>query len=78
MIAAIAIGRRTFTVTTRTDREGRIQYVLTGARGAVYVTIRNAHRPEHMFLIDARGFGLAKGYEGQWFTDANGELERLT
>lgn len=73
----IAIGRRAFTVTTRTDSTGLVQYVLTGARGAVYYTVRNANRPEHMFLVDARGFGLAKGYESVWFTDVNGCLERI-
>lgn len=77
---SITIGRLTFQVTSEMkmdELQGRELpvYTLTGVRGAVYKTMRNAKTPELMFLVNARKFAMAM--EGQWFTDKNGTLEAL-
>ncbi len=71
------IRNRDFQVTTQTvnlKKGPEVQYVFTGKRGAVYGTMRNQKNPELMFLIDGRGFGLAKGMDGVWLSDKGGEL----
>jgi hypothetical protein len=73
----IRLNGRTFTVTTRTDSEGRPGYIITGARGARYQTIRNA-RTGYLFLINTR-----RGHQGMafrettWLTDADGPLRPI-
>jgi len=73
----LKIGNREFTITACCpDGDiGRPLYWLEGKRGAKYATMRNVNRPEIMFLITRRGFGLAAGYETVMLTDANGTLE---
>jgi len=71
----IKVNGRTFTVTSRKDKDGRPVYELHGKRGACYFTMRAAKHPEFMFLCNARGFGLATGMEKVWLTDADGVLK---
>ncbi len=79
----ITIGRRTFSVeaieraVTGGPRKGttEIQYILRGARGATYGTMRNYNQPALMALVNGRGFGMAPGFDGVWLTDVNGRLE---
>lgn len=65
----------------RDTDEGRPVYILTGARGARYATMRNANNPERMFLVHAgkRGFGPVRLGEAHltWLTDAGGELREV-
>jgi hypothetical protein len=49
-----------------------VVYTLKGPRGAVYSTQRNMNKPEYMFLINNRKFGVA--FNGLWLTDKDGEL----
>jgi hypothetical protein len=52
--------------------EGRVVYKLTGARGAIYYTIRNRPNPTMMFLMrEGTGFGAMKDV---WLTDKDGTL----
>ena len=85
--ATIKVLGRDYTVSTKTNerypKEGVI-YVLTGARGAKYATVRNKPHPEQMFLVHegsgasrGRKFGIPAGFEGVWLTDKNGTLEVL-
>lgn len=46
-----------------------IQYRLTGQRGAVYHTMRNAKTPQALFVV--------VGAKTLWFTDINGCLEHV-
>lgn len=48
------------------------KYLLHGPRGARYFTMRNVNRPNHMFLINDRGF--TKKAPGVWLSDADGSL----
>jgi len=73
----IKVNGRAFTVTSREGKDGRTVYELHGKRGACYFTMRNAKRPEFMFLCNARGFGLAAGMESVWLTDEGGRLEEI-
>lgn len=74
--ATIQINGRDFQVAEEgIARDGRKQYVLAGKRGARYGTMRNAHNPDIMFLIDLRGFGIPAGFVGVFLTDRNGHLE---
>jgi hypothetical protein len=51
-------------------------YQLTGARGAVYTTMRNVPRPEMMFLVGGGKFGMISSVmQGVWLTDADGTLK---
>ena len=74
-MATITINGREFSVTTRETKHDSCQYVLTGKRGAVYATMRNANDRSRMFLIS--GMGLARGLSKNtvWLTDARGSLE---
>lgn len=77
----LTIRGREYTVTVRpaddrTPKHG-VVYELAGTRGARYFTMRNANRPEQMFVCDARGFGMASMLKGCWLTDKNGSLEIL-
>lgn len=49
----------------------RVQYRLTGARGASYTTMRNAKHPAALFVL----VGSGRSPRTFWFTDARGELE---
>lgn len=71
---SITVRGKTFTITETTGIRGDKRYLLTGKRGAVYGTCRNANRPDMMFLVDERGFGIPAGFERTWLTDATGEL----
>lgn len=78
MQTTIAIGRLTYTVTTETAKNGELVYLLTGKRGAVYATMRNARTPSRMFLIGAgKTFSGPFGKKTVWLTDASGSLEVL-
>ncbi len=70
----MTIRGRTFTVEETKAANGEKQFIFTGKRGAVYGTMRNRTHADQMFLIDGRGFGLAKGFEGVWLSDATGSL----
>lgn len=52
--------------------EGRCAYLLHGARGARYRTIRNKPNPNFMFLVNDRGWTM--GAPDVWLTDAGGPL----
>jgi hypothetical protein len=71
----LTIGRLEFDVTSETSEKYGAWYTLRGKRGATYSTLRNAHRPELMFLCDARNFGPVHAFIGVWLTDKNGTLE---
>jgi DNA mismatch repair ATPase MutL len=64
----IEIQGRTFTIEKQDN-----DYHLKGVRGAHYRTIRNAHRQNLMFLVNARGI-IAKAPE-VWLTDKWGKLQ---
>lgn len=71
----IAIGRLTYTVTTQIAKNGELQYLLEGKRGALYATMRNARTPSKMFLIGTgRTFSGPFGKKTVWLTDASGSL----
>ncbi len=74
--AMITIGRLTYTVTTQTAKNGDLVYLLKGARGALYATMRNVHTPSKMFLIGAgKTMSGPMGKRTVWLTDASGSLE---
>lgn len=73
--ASITILGREYAIERKPDKDERIVYWLTGARGAHYFTMRNQAHPECMFLGNARRFGIA--LDGVWLTDRNGVLEVL-
>lgn len=73
----IRVNGRDFSVTSAEHAKEGVQYTLRGARGAVYKTMRNVNRPAMMFLVDARGFGIAMGKTPTWLTDASGALEAV-
>jgi len=82
MATKIRIGKREFTVTMidATADLGRPLYSLEGARGAKYLTSRNYHNAEFMFLVHApgeRGFGIPSDYKSTRLTDKSGELVAL-
>lgn len=80
MTTTITIRGRTYDVaqqSTATKRGVVLQYVLTGKRGAVYGTMRNAHKPSLMFIINGRGFGIPAGLDRVWLSDEGGELKVL-
>lgn len=74
----ITINGRQYAVELRpsTERdEGRPVYRITGARGAVYWTVRNRPNPDMMFLIRHGKFG--PGAMSQvWLTDKDGQLRQ--
>lgn len=65
--ATLTIGRRVF----RVERDGD-NYVLHGARGARYRTMRNAHTPHLMFLVNPTP-GVYNAPRA-WLTDRGGTL----
>jgi hypothetical protein len=71
-IETVTVGRVTYEV-TRTERPETIPYELHGPRGAHYGLMRNAHRPEMLFLFNMKGF--TKHSPDWWFTDRDGSLE---
>lgn len=75
----ITIRRKKYTVTKveeNSDPRNNPRYVLVGAHGAEYTTMRNVHQRDKMFLVHAKkGFGIPSGFKGLWLTDENGELE---
>lgn len=80
MTTTIRLRGRDYSVTktTRTisagAREGEteVAYVLTGKRGAVFTTMRNAKRPDRMFLVS--GALRSNALQDVWLSDATGEL----
>lgn len=73
---AVQMDGRAFTVerfenTTAPRAVDRIQYRLTGTRGASYTTMRNAKHPGALFVL----VGGGRSPRTCWFTDARGELE---
>lgn len=50
-------------------------YTLTGRRGASYRTTRNEPKPDMMFLLDNRGFGIPSVMDGVWLSDKDGSLK---
>ena len=54
--------------------EKKLRYILHGARGAKYTTMRNVRHPELMFIINERRFGPASVMDGVWLTDKDGTL----
>jgi hypothetical protein len=74
--ATITIGRLTYTVTTKTAKNGDTVYLLEGIRGALYSTVRNVHTPSKVFLIGAgKRLRGPMGKRTVWLTDASGSLE---
>jgi hypothetical protein len=49
-------------------------YILRGPRGAVYGLIRSARKPEAMYAVNLRRFGIVSLKGNGWFTDRDGEL----
>lgn len=76
MSPTVQMDGRAFTVerfenTTAPRAVDRVQYRLTGARGASYTTMRNAKHPGALFVL----VGGGRSPRTCWFTDARGELE---
>lgn len=71
----LTIGRMTYTVESAETgtSEGRT-YMLRGKRGAVYGTMRNANRPELLFVVNFGMGGSPRVFDGVWLTDADGTL----
>jgi hypothetical protein len=69
-LLAIAIGGREYRVAK--DGDG---YLLTGARGARYRTLRSLNRPGRLYLYNVRNWTWSAPQV--WLTDANGKLEVL-
>jgi hypothetical protein len=67
-MTTITVEGRTYQVAQDGD-----QYVLTGARGARYRTLRNLPRPHTLYLINAKDW--TKSAPRSWLTDKNGKLE---
>lgn len=65
----------TFNVATVPHKEG-VRYLLTGARGATYTTMRNHKNPALMFLVHAgaRGFGLVERFTSIALVEHEGAL----
>ena len=64
----------------RDTDEGRPVYILVGARGARYATMRNRSNPGVMFLVHAgRSFGVVRlgSADTTWLTDEGGELREV-
>lgn len=80
MTTTIRLRGRDYSVnkTTRTisagSRKGETEvvYVLTGARGAMFTTMRNMHRPDRMFLVSSAL--RSNTLQNVWLSDASGEL----
>lgn len=51
----------------------RDQYLLTGARGARYRTLRNKPNPHMLYLINDKNWLMSA--PAAWLTDKNGTLE---
>lgn len=48
-------------------------YTATDSKGKGYSLVRNAHRPEMMFVV-SDGFGTPPG----WYTDKGGQIRRIS
>lgn len=73
MQATITIKGREYQVTAGPDAE-RLPYLLTGARGAIYGTMRHLARADRLFLVSAHGRGV-NPLGDVWLTDERGHLE---
>lgn len=78
MTTMISVDGREFqveriTVTSVMSPSGRTEYRLTGKRGAVYETMRNANHPSALFVL----IGSGRNPRTFWFSDARGELEAV-
>jgi hypothetical protein len=67
-MSEIVIDGRTFKV----EQDGD-QYILIGARGARYRTLRNRPRPHMLYLFNDKDW--SKSAPQAWLTDENGKLE---
>jgi hypothetical protein len=75
----LTIRGRSYRVETTLDKkdEKLLRYILHGARGAKYSTMRNLPHPDRMFIVNERGFGVASVMDGVWLTDKDGTLRVL-
>lgn len=69
----VMVNGREYEVTVAGEYEGRPVYELRGARGARYQTMRNAHRPEMLFLTGA----ALRWRKTAWLTDEGGTLRQV-
>jgi hypothetical protein len=73
----IRVEGRTYQVVKLPDADvhesNRPGYLLTGARGARYRTLRNQPRPHLLYLINARDW--TRSAPKSWLTDKRGYLE---
>ena len=74
--SVVTIGRRSYSGFCRGSRSRWRQYILTGERGASYLTMRRVNHPEVMFLVhrDPRKLGIPSGFDSVLLTDSDGEL----
>lgn len=76
-MSTIIIKGRTFTVEQLPDADvhesNRPGYLLTGARGARYRTMRNQPRPHMLYLVNAKNWTMSAPQ--CWLTDKSGKLE---
>lgn len=70
MTGSITIEGRDFTIEQSGD-----DYILKGARGARYRTMRNANRADLMFLVNAKNW--LQDAPDVWLTDRSGKLELI-
>ena len=74
METTLTIEGRGYTVTEqKIEGVDRVQYILTGKRGAIYGTMRMQKQPEVMFLMNANNF--LSNAPKVYLTDKNGVLE---
>lgn len=52
-----------------------VAYLVTGQRGARYMLVRNAHRPDHLFSINENHFTSNNRIYGYaWFVEIDKEV----
>ena len=70
----LVIREREYLVQPRTAQfDGETSFILTGKRGAQYITMRNVKNPHMMFLNPMKGYSPVM--DGVWLSDKNGYPE---
>lgn len=77
-MSTIQIDGQEFSVTVNEgkDRFGRYTLRKIGGRGLTYTTMRNAHRPHMMCLLNPNASG-ARGVTNLWLSDEGGTLRQV-
>lgn len=79
MSQQLQVGGHTFEVTIDPTKDmcGRYTLRKIGGRGLTYITMRNANRPNLMFLINPNASG-PKSVTNLWVSDEGGQLREVT